>query len=106
MDNEDDEELQQCYYDDGNFGDVNDGNGELYDPSIPTYDELDLEGRYYNYGSRQDYNEWRNEQIRASHEVKPKSNYTPTRTDAQEAHGTIYGFIVLAIIVFLIYILY
>lgn len=51
-------------YDDGNFSD-NGGNEEYDDFDIPTYDELDLEGRYYTYGSRQDYNKWRYQEIQA-----------------------------------------
>lgn len=57
------EEYDDYYYDDGRFSD--DGSSEEDNYGIPTYDELDIEGRYYTYGSREDYDEWRNEQIRA-----------------------------------------
>lgn len=57
------EEYEDCYYDDGRSEDTGECERED-DYDIPTYDELDLEGRYYTYGSREDYNSWRNEQIR------------------------------------------
>ena len=63
---EDDGDDDACYDngdycdDDGACDDVECNNDYDY---IPTYDELDLEGRYYLYGSRSEYNKWRNEQI-------------------------------------------
>lgn len=52
------EDDERYMYDDGRFAD--DGEEERDDDfDIPTYDELDLEGRYYTYGSREEYNEWR-----------------------------------------------
>ncbi len=60
-------------YDDGRFEDISEDiqYGDLsnnfivehYGLDLPFYDDLDLEGRYYTYGSRSDYNEWRNEEI-------------------------------------------
>lgn len=59
-------EYDDFYYDDGRFGDNGYHNKrDSYD--IPTYDELELEGRYYLYGSREEYSLWRNEQIQALH---------------------------------------
>ncbi len=59
---EEDQEMERAYYDDG-LAEVQNGNERSDDYDIPTYDELDLEGRYWNYGSREEYNQWRNEQI-------------------------------------------
>ena len=61
-----DEEYENFYYDDGRFEDQG-GNDELDDSDIPTYDQLDIEGRYYEYGSREAYNTWRNKKISEKH---------------------------------------
>lgn len=45
-------------FDDGRFEDVG-GEVREDDFDIPTYDELDIEWRYYTYGSREEYNAWR-----------------------------------------------
>lgn len=50
---EEDQEMERAYYDDG-LAEVQNGNERSDDYDIPTYDELDLEGRYWNYGSREE----------------------------------------------------
>ena len=76
------EGYENWYYDDGSFCD--DGNYEEYDNyDIPTYDELDLEGRYYTYGSREDYNEWRSEQIQAMQQANSQNTAGNRQYQAQ-----------------------
>lgn len=78
-----DQEYDDYCYDDGRFADSGeDGVRDEYD--IPTYNELDLEGRrYYTYGSREDYNAWRNEQISALRETsRPRPTYNRPRKNA------------------------
>ena len=59
-------------FDDGRFED-SDYEEREDDFDIPTYDELDIEGRYYTYGSREEYNAWRAEEIRAMIEAEERS---------------------------------
>lgn len=77
-----DQDFDDYCYDDGRFvDDGEEGETEEYDDfGIPTYDELDLEGRYYTYGSRSDYNAWRNEQICALREaLRPAPVFVPRK---------------------------
>lgn len=69
---------EDWYYDDGYWGD--DDEEEYDDYDIPTYDELSLEGRYYTYGSRENYNEWRREQIQAIREEENRRREMPAST--------------------------
>ena len=78
------QEYDDYCYDDGWFADS--GADEVrVDYDIPTYDELDLEGRYYTYGSREDYNAWRNEQICALREAsRPRPTYNRPRKSSKK----------------------
>lgn len=84
-----DEEYDDFYYDDGRFcDDDDDDEGRRSGYDIPTYDELDLEGRYYTYGSREEYNEWRNEQIQALKNPMNTQSSNPSVDPAKEDSGT------------------
>ena len=81
------QEYDDNCYDDGRFADS--GEEEVRDDyDIPTYDELDLEGRYYIYGSREDYNAWRNEQICALEgSLTTKADVQQTKEEIEETHS-------------------
>lgn len=83
------EDYDDWYHDDGYFFD-NGYDQRIDDYDIPTYDELDLEGRYYTYGSREDYNEWRNEQIQAveqTYNQRKQRTYVTKGGNHQEQAG-------------------
>lgn len=92
-----DEEYENFYYDDGRFEDQG-GNDELDDSDIPTYDQLDIEGRYYEYGSREAYNTWRNKKISEKH----AASEVPVDNKVTEAPGWLTVCVILIFLLFLI----
>ncbi|MDD2961112.1 MAG: hypothetical protein PHR45_03395 [Muribaculaceae bacterium] len=94
-----DEEYQMLNDYDGGSDSVN----EDYSADIPTYDELDFEGRYYTYGSRDDYNEWRNAEIAATHNRPTCNRCSSPSDDLNDSNSSITALVLIVIVLAILY---